>query len=106
MGKGYDHNYVLNGPAGTLALAARVRDPKSGCVLEVSTTQPGVQFYTGNFLDGSNKGKGGKPYQQRAALCLETQHFPDSPNRPNFPSVVLQPGAKFQSTTVWKFSAA
>ena len=106
VGKGYDHNYVLNGPAGTLALAARVRDPKSGRVLEVSTTQPGVQFYSGNFLDGTVKGKGGKAYPQRAALCLETQHFPDSPNRPNFPSVVLQPGAKFQSTTVWKFSAA
>ncbi len=105
LGKGYDHNYVLNGAGSALAVAATVTDPKSGRTLQVSTTEPGVQFYTGNFLDGTLKGKGGKVYQQRYGFCLETQHFPDSPNRPEFPPAALKPGTRFQSTTVFKFSA-
>lgn len=104
FGKGYDHNFVLNGGGG-LTLAARVVEPHSGRIMEVLTTQPGVQFYTGNFLDGSVKGKGGKAYPYRSAFCLETQHFPDSPNKPGFPSVVLKPGEKFTSTTVYRFTA-
>ncbi len=104
-GKGYDHNYVLNGAAGTLRKVAEVYEPSTGRVMEVSTTEPGVQFYTGNFLDGSNKGKGGKVYGQRAALCLETQHFPDSPNKPDFPSTMLKAGERMQSTTAYRFSA-
>jgi aldose 1-epimerase len=103
LGKGYDHNWVLNGAAGTLRPAARVTEPESGRVLEVYTTEPGVQFYTGNFLDGTIKGKGGQVYQQRYGFCLETQHFPDSPNKPKFPSTVLKPGQKYASTTVFKF---
>ena len=103
-GNGYDHNWVLNRKDGSLSLAARVEEPTSGRVLEVFTTEPGVQFYTGNFLDGTIKGKAGKVYQQRAGLCLETQHFPDSPNHPNFPSTVLKPGQKYATTTVYKFS--
>jgi len=104
LGKGYDHNWVLNNGGKTLNLAARVVEPSSGRVLEVYTNQPGVQFYTGNFLDGTIKGKGGKAYQQRYGFCLETQHFPDSPNKPKFPSTVLKPGQRFHSTTVFKFS--
>lgn len=105
-GKGYDHNFVLNKPAagGTMSLAATVYEPMSGRVMEVMTTQPGVQFYTGNFLDGSLTGKGGKVYAQRTGFCLETQHFPDSPNKSQFPSVVLKPGQKFQEATTFKFS--
>ncbi|MBC7924110.1 MAG: galactose mutarotase [Bryobacteraceae bacterium] len=103
-GKGYDHNFVVNGAMGTLRPAARVVEPVAGRVLEVSTTEPGVQFYTGNFLDGSNKGKGGKSYGFRSGFCLETQHFPDSPNQPAFPSTVLAPGSTFRSTTMWKLS--
>jgi aldose 1-epimerase len=102
-GNGYDHNFVLNRKDSGLLLAARVEDPASGRVLEVFTTEPGVQFYTGNFLDGTIRGKGGKVYQQRAGFCLETQHFPDSPNKPNFPSTVLKPGQKYATTTVYKF---
>lgn len=102
-GKGYDHNYVLNSGGGALALAARVTGPNGVRTMEVLTTQPGVQFYSGNFLDGSNKGKGGHVYNQRYGFCLETQHFPDSPNKPDFPSVVLKPGEKYQSTTVYRF---
>ena len=105
LGKGYDHNWVLNRRDNNLSLAARVVEPTSGRVLEVLTTEPGVQFYTGNFLDGTIKGKAGKVYQQRAGFCLETQHFPDSPNKPNFPSTVLKPGQKYATTTVYKFSA-
>ncbi len=105
FGKGYDHNFVLNGSAGSLRSAARVTEPGSGRVVEVLTTEPGVQFYTGNFLDGTIRGKGGAAYGHRYGFCLETQHFPDSPNQPQFPSVVLRPGAKYQSTTVYKFSA-
>jgi aldose 1-epimerase len=104
FGGGYDHNWVVNGSMGTLRPAARVVEPKSGRILEVSTTEPGVQFYTGNFLDGTIKGKGGKVYKRRYGFCLETQHFPDSPNHPKFPSVVLKPGGKFASNTVFKFS--
>jgi aldose 1-epimerase len=103
LGKGYDHNFVLNRKERSLALAARVEDPKSGRVLEVLTTQPGVQFYTGNFLNGSVKGIGGT-YNFRGALCLETQHFPDSPNHSNFPSAELKPGEEFHQTTVYRFS--
>jgi aldose 1-epimerase len=104
FGKGYDHNWVLaSGSGKSLTVAAEAFDPKSGRTLEVLTTEPGVQFYSGNFLDGS-KGKGSKPYPLRAALCLETQHFPDSPNHPNFPSTVLKPNAVFSSQTVFRFS--
>lgn len=105
LGKGYDHNWVLNKGGKSLALAARVEEPSSGRVLEVLTDQPGVQFYTGNFLDGTAKGKGGKVYAIRNGFCLETQHFPDSPNKPSFPTTVLKPGQQFKSTTVYKFSA-
>jgi aldose 1-epimerase len=102
-GKGYDHNFVLNGARGELSPAARVYEPKSGRVMEVLTTQPGVQFYVGNFLDGTLTGKGGKRYDFRYGFCLETQHFPDSPNQPQFPSVVLKPDGPFRSTTVYRF---
>jgi aldose 1-epimerase len=101
LGKGYDHNWVLNG-SGT-KFAARVEEPITHRVLEVSTTEPGIQFYSGNFLDGTAKGKGGKMYAHRSGFCLETQHFPDSPNQPKFPSVVLKPGGKFESTTSFRF---
>ncbi len=103
VGLGYDHNFALNGKAGELRLAARVSAPVSGRVLEVLTTEPGVQFYSGNFLNGSEKGKG-SVYGYRSGFCLETQHFPDSPNQPAFPSAVLKPGETFASTTVFKFS--
>jgi aldose 1-epimerase len=103
LGKGYDHNWVLNKKGAELGLAARVEEPSSGRVMEVWTTQPGIQFYTGNFLDGSIKGKKGAVYGRRSALCLETQHFPDSPNKPRFPTVVLKPGMDFRSTTIYKF---
>jgi aldose 1-epimerase len=104
MGKGYDHNWVINRTGAGLVLAAKVHEPASGRILEVSTTQPGVQFYSGNFLDGTITGKHGHVYKQRYGLCLETQHFPDSPNHPDFPSTILKPGEKFQSQTVFKFS--
>ena len=103
--RGYDHNFVVNGTMGTLRPAARVEEPRSGRVMEVLTTEPGVQFYTGNFLDGSIRGKGNQPYNQRSGFCLETQHFPDSPNKPAFPSVLLKPGERFRSTTVYRFSS-
>jgi aldose 1-epimerase len=103
LGKGYDHNWVVDGTAGTLRLAAQAYDPKSGRVLEVLTTEPGIQFYTGNFLDGTIHGKDGKVYNRRYAFCLETQHFPDSPNHPKFPTTELKPGQKFHSITVFKF---
>jgi aldose 1-epimerase len=102
---GYDHNYVLNSGGGTLALAVKVYEPTSGRVMEVYTDQPGVQFYTGNFLDGSITGKAGKVYKKHYGFCLETQHFPDSPNKPDFPSVLLHPGQKYQTQTVYKFHA-
>lgn len=102
---GYDHNFVLNGKAGKMQLCATVYEPTSGRAMEIRTTEPGVQFYTGNFLDGTLTGKDGKVYKKHYAFCLETQHFPDSPNKPNFPSVVLRPGEKYDTTTVHKFSA-
>jgi aldose 1-epimerase len=102
---GYDHNFVLRDGSG-LRRVARVHDPSSGRVLEVSTTQPGMQFYSGNFLNGSLVGKGDVAYQKNCAFCLETQHFPDSPNQPSFPTTVLKPGEKFRETTVFKFSLA
>jgi aldose 1-epimerase len=105
LGKGYDHNFVINGKAGGLGLAVRAYEPTSGRVIEISTDQPGVQFYTGNFLDGTVTGKQGHVYKQRYGLCFETQHFPDSPNHPEFPSTVLRPGETFHSRTIWKFSA-
>jgi aldose 1-epimerase len=105
---GYDHNLVLLWPRSTIkiqAVAVRVRDPKSGRVMEMFTTEPGVQFYTGNFLDGSVTGKGGVKYPQYGGFCLEAQHYPDSINQPKFPSVVLRPGQQYQQTTIYKFSA-
>ena len=101
---GYDHNFVLRSGGGTLAAAARIEEPESGRVLEIWTDQPGIQLYTGNFLDGTVVGKGGKAYQKHFAFCLETQHFPDSPNHPNFPSTILEPGQTYRTTTVHKFS--
>lgn len=100
---GYDHNFVLNRGGRDLALAARLHDPKSGRTMEIYTTEPGIQFYSGNFLDGTITGKGGKVYQKHYGLCLETQHFPDSPNKPNFPSTILKPGEKYISLTIHKF---
>jgi aldose 1-epimerase len=105
FGKGYDHNWVLDQESrGSLFVAAQAYDPETGRVMEVSTTEPGLQFYTGNFLDGI-QGKDGKTYGHRFAFCLETQHFPDSPNHPDFPSTELKPGQQFHSTTIYKFSA-
>jgi aldose 1-epimerase len=104
LGKGYDHNFVINGGGGELVLAARVEEPSSGRVMEVHTTEPGVQLYTGNHLDGSIVGKAGRPYGERSGFCLETQHFPDSPNKPSFPTTTLRPGEEFKSRTVYTFS--
>jgi aldose 1-epimerase len=105
FGKGYDHNWVLDRKSpNALSVAAEVYEPQTGRVMDVLTTEPGVQFYSGNFLDGTIQGKEGKTYGHRSALCLETQHFPDSPNHPNFPSTVLKPGQKFSSSTIYKFS--
>ena len=105
-GMGYDHNWALNRKDDeSLSLAAKVYEPDSGRVMEVLTTEPGLQFYSGNFLDGSLKGKDGRVYKHRYAFCLETQHFPDSPNKSEFPSVVLKPGEKYTHTTVFRFSA-
>lgn len=101
---GYDHTWVVDGDAGAYRLAAHVYEPTTGRAIEVFTTQPGVQLYTGNMLDGSVTGKGGQVYQKHAALCLETQHFPDSPNRPEFPSTVLRPGETYRHTTGYRFS--
>jgi aldose 1-epimerase len=103
---GYDHNFILRGGDGKgPALAARVREPKTGRVLEMLTTEPGVQFYTGNFLDGTLKGKGGVVYRKHAGFCLEAQHYPDSVNHPEFPSTILRPGQTYTQTTVYRFSA-
>jgi len=101
---GYDDNWVLNHPPGKRGLAARVEDPVSGRVLTVYTTAPGMQFYTGNFLDGTLTGKGGRVYQFRDAFAMEPQDFPDSPNHPNFPSCELKPGETYQSTMIYQFS--
>jgi aldose 1-epimerase len=105
LGRGYDHNWVLDSGGGKLAEAAELYDPSSGRVLKVLTDQPGIQFYSGNFLDGSVKGKGGKPDELHSALCLETQHFPDSPNHPDFPTVELKPGEHYHTVTVYSLSA-
>lgn len=104
LGKGYDHCWILDNSDGSLKLVATLREPKSGRRVDVLTTEPGLQFYSGNFLDGKNIGKGGHAYQFRFGLCLETQHFPDSPNRASFPSVVLRPGETYRTTTAYRFS--
>jgi aldose 1-epimerase len=106
LGGGYDHNFVLNGKMGVLQEAARVVEPTSGRVLTVETTQPGVQFYSGNFLDGTLHGKHGHVYAKHTGFCLETQHFPDSPNHPKFPTSELKPGETYHSVTIFKFSTA
>ncbi|MBE0543625.1 MAG: galactose mutarotase [Verrucomicrobia bacterium] len=103
-GPGYDHNWVINKPLGKLGLQARVYEPTTGRVMEVWSDEPGLQFYAGNFLDGTITGKGGAVYQRRNAFCMEPQHYPDSPNKPNFPSVVLRPGETFKNTIIYKFS--
>jgi aldose 1-epimerase len=102
-GRGYDHNWVLNKSAADCALAGHVYDPLTGRTMSVHTTQPGVQIYSGNFLDGSVRGKSGAAYQRHAGFCFETQHFPDSPNQPDFPSTVLEPGAVFREVTLYRF---
>jgi aldose 1-epimerase len=105
FGGGYDHNFVLDrDESDSPTLAARVYEPSSGRIMEVSTTEPGVQFYSGNFLDGNITGKGGRVYRRRNGFCLETQHYPDSPNRPDFPSTILRPGQEYRSRTVYTFS--
>ena len=105
-GGGYDHNWVLDraGRAG-LVHAARVAEPTTGRTQDISTTEPGIQFYSGNFLDGKIRGKGDRPYPYRSAIVLETQHFPDSPNHPNFPNTILRPGETLRSRTVFAFGA-
>lgn len=103
FGNGYDHNWVLNGHAGELRQAATVFEPTTGRTMQVWTTEPGIQFYTGNFLDGTLTGPRGQAYQRRSGFCLETQHYPDSPNEPGFPTTVLKRGARFRSTTVYRF---
>jgi aldose 1-epimerase len=105
FGLGYDHNFVLNRSAEGLSLAATVVEPATGRRMEVLTTEPGIQFYSGNFLDGTITGRGGAVYQRRSGFCLETQHFPDSPNKPDFPSTTLEPGQTYRTTTVYRFSA-
>jgi aldose 1-epimerase len=102
-GKGYDHNWVLNRTGAGLQRAAFVVEPKSGRTMDIATTEPGIQFYSGNFLDGTVAGKGGQVYKHRAGFCLETQHYPDSPNHPDFPSTILQPGQTYASKTVFTF---
>ena len=104
FGGGYDHNWVINKSMGQLTLTARVYEPTTGRVMEVWSTEPGLQFYSGNFLDGKNKGKGGWVYQFRNGFCMEPQHYPDSPNHPSFPSVVLKPGQEYRNTIIYKFS--
>ena len=103
-GKGYDHNWILDKSQGKLSEAAELYDPGTGRVLQVLTTELGLQFYSGNFLDGTIVGKQGRTYEHRSGLCLETQHFPDSPNHPNFPSTELKPGKRYRSVTAFKFS--
>ena len=101
-GRGYDHNWILNSKGDINVLAAKATSPTSGISLEVYTSEPGVQFYTGNFMTGEDKGKGGTVYPHRGAFCLETQHYPDSPNQPAFPSTVLRPGEKYTSKCIYK----
>jgi len=104
FGNGYDHNWVINKPPGKFGLMARVSEPTTGRMMEIWSTEPGLQFYSGNFLDGKNTGKGGWVYKFRNGFCMEPQHFPDSPNKPSFPSVVLKPEQVYQNTIVYKFS--
>ena len=104
FGGGYDHNWVLDNQDGDLALAATAFEPTTGRIMEVWTTEPGVQFYCGNFLDGSHIGKSGRPYHRRNGFCLETQHYPDSVNQPNFPTTILRPGEQYKTTTIYRFS--
>jgi aldose 1-epimerase len=104
FGKGYDHNWIINKPAGELGLMARVYEPSTGRLLEVLSTEPALQFYSGNFLDGTLKGKGGWVYQFRNGFCMEPQHYPDSPNKPDFPSTVLKPGLTYSNTILYRFS--
>jgi aldose 1-epimerase len=104
FGKGYDHNYVLNNQDQGIRLAATVYAPQTGIVMDVLTEQPGLQFYGGNFMNGSEIGKAGKPYGFREGFCLETQHYPDSPNQAHFPSTVLNPGETYTHTCIYKFS--
>ncbi|NQV35720.1 MAG: galactose-1-epimerase, partial [Phycisphaeraceae bacterium] len=106
FGSGYDHNFIVNGAPGKLNLAAKLSEPQSGRVMEVYTTEPGLQVYTANSLTGKGTdiGKGDKAYGPRSAVCLETQHFPDSPHHPNFPTTTLNPGEEYQSTTLYRFS--
>jgi aldose 1-epimerase len=107
FGLGYDHNWVLSRRSNgrRLVEAARLRDPASGRVLTITTTEPGIQFYSGNFLDGTLYGTSGRQYRQGDGLALETQHYPDSPNKPGFPSTVLRPGQTYATSTVYRFSA-
>jgi aldose 1-epimerase len=105
LGGGYDHNWVVNGQPGDLRLAAQVREPTSGRVMSVYTTEPAVQFYAGNMMPPAMPGKGGRTYVRRGGLCLETQHYPDSPNQPHFPSTVLRPRETYRTTTIYRFSA-
>jgi aldose 1-epimerase len=106
FGPGYDHNFVLrrDGPVAEPVLAARVVEPTSGRVMEILTTEPGLQFYSGNFLDGTLSGKGGDVYEHRTGFAMETQHFPDSPNQDAFPSTILRPGEEYTSRTIYRFS--
>jgi len=104
FGGGYDHNWVLNKKGAKMTLAATVYEPTTGRVMKVYTAEPGIQFYAGNFLDGTLTGKEGKVYKHRYGFCLETQHYPDSPNKPNFPSTILRPGQKHETTTIFRFS--
>jgi aldose 1-epimerase len=104
FGPGYDHNWVINKPLGKMGLMARVTEPSTGRVMEVWSTEPGLQFYAGNFLDGTITGKNGKVYQRRTGFCMEPQHYPDSPNKPNFPTTELKPGENYQNTIIYKFS--
>ncbi len=105
-GNGYDHTFVINGRPGTLRLAATAYEPSTGRTMQVWTTEPGMQFYTGNFLDGTLTGKSGKLYPRRSGFCFETQHYPDSPNQPSFPTTTLRRGATYRSTTIYRFAAA
>lgn len=104
-GAGYDHNFVVNGPRGVLRMAAHVEEPMTGRMMDVYTTEKGIQLYTANYLDGKLKGKGGKVYARRGAFCLETQDFPDAPNHPSFPNSILRPGKTYRQTTIYRFSA-
>lgn len=104
IGLGYDHNYVINKNSDVVSLVAKITEPETGRIMEIHSSEPGVQFYSGNFLDETLVGKSGKPYKYRSAFCLETQHFPDSPNKPNFPSATLNPKEKYRTVTIHKFS--